>query len=236
MPILHAGKGKLLHLRKSPYLWQRVPGLPTPLAWWQPKADNYNSWVPTSQAMSYYNVANPGTYNAAPGTAPAWAAATGWTFTAASSQYLTTGVVPANDQSYSLLVCYNAAIFATSTIFAGTFEASGGLSIFSYLAGADKRWRARNGQALNSTTAWANAAAVAICGNALYVNGAAEPGTMGAWTGPATLGLYLGANNIGGVPAGHINGVITLAAVWSSDIGAYMASLYTALQAAGLTV
>lgn len=43
-----------------------------------------------SLAASYTNLANPGTYDAAPGTAPTFAAATGWTFDG-STQYLTTG-------------------------------------------------------------------------------------------------------------------------------------------------
>jgi hypothetical protein len=42
-------------------------------------------------AASYVNLANPGTYDAAPGTAPTFDAATGWTFNG-STQYLTTGV------------------------------------------------------------------------------------------------------------------------------------------------
>ena len=52
-------------------------------------------------AASYVNLITPGTYNAAPGTAPTFDAATGWTFNG-STQYLTTGVVPAS--GYSMLV------------------------------------------------------------------------------------------------------------------------------------
>lgn len=50
-----------------------------------------------SLAASYTNLANPGTYDAAPGTAPTLGA-DGWTFNG-STQYLTTGVVPANGWS-----------------------------------------------------------------------------------------------------------------------------------------
>ena len=42
-------------------------------------------------ADSYVNLANPGTYNAAPGVAPTWASGTGWTFNG-STQYLDSGV------------------------------------------------------------------------------------------------------------------------------------------------
>jgi hypothetical protein len=58
-----------------------------------------------SLAASYTNLANPGTYNAAPGKAPAFDTATGWGFTAASSQYLiSSGFAIANDQTASVLV------------------------------------------------------------------------------------------------------------------------------------
>jgi hypothetical protein len=49
-------------------------------------------------AASYVNLANPGTLNAAPGTAPTFAAASGWTFNG-TDQYLTTGIVPASNHS-----------------------------------------------------------------------------------------------------------------------------------------
>ena len=52
-------------------------------------------------AASYVNLANPGTYNAAPGSAPGWDAVNGWKPNG-SSHYLTTGITPAN--TWSVLV------------------------------------------------------------------------------------------------------------------------------------
>ena len=58
-------------------------------------------------ASSYINLANPGTYDAAPGTAPSFAAATGWTFNG-TDQYLNSGVVPSlNPNSWSALVRFS---------------------------------------------------------------------------------------------------------------------------------
>ena len=57
-----------------------------------------------SLAASYVNIANPGTYDAAPGVAPTLAA-DGWQFNG-STQYLTTGVVPTNNQQWSAIVKY----------------------------------------------------------------------------------------------------------------------------------
>lgn len=59
-----------------------------------------------SLAASYVNLANPGTNNAAPGTAPTWDAVNGWKFNG-TDQYLTTGVVPENDQTWSMIVKYS---------------------------------------------------------------------------------------------------------------------------------
>lgn len=56
-------------------------------------------------ATSYINLANPGTYNSALGIAPAFDAATGWTFNG-STQYLTTGVT-SYGRTWSLFVRFS---------------------------------------------------------------------------------------------------------------------------------
>ncbi len=74
--------------------WWLVAGV-TCVAAYQPKGA-------ASLAASYINLANPGTYDAAPGVAPTWATATGWTFNGAT-QYLLTGITPVNDQTWSMI-------------------------------------------------------------------------------------------------------------------------------------
>lgn len=76
-------------------LWYRAGGAPLPVAAYQPKGA-------ADLAASYVNLANPGTYNAAPGVAPSFDAATGWTFNG-STQYLTTGVTP-SDTNFAMLI------------------------------------------------------------------------------------------------------------------------------------
>ena len=71
--------------------WWTIAGQ-TCVAAYQPKGA-------ASLAASYVNLANPGTYNAAPGVAPTWDAATGWTFNG-STQYLTTGITPTSGWSF----------------------------------------------------------------------------------------------------------------------------------------
>lgn len=58
-----------------------------------------------SLAASYINLANPGTYNAAPGVAPTWNATDGWIGNGATT-YLTTGV-SANQQTYTMIVRFS---------------------------------------------------------------------------------------------------------------------------------
>ena len=58
-----------------------------------------------SLAASYVNLANPGTYDAAPVVAPTWDAVNGWV--GDGTQYLNTGVVPA--ANYSMFVRFSGA-------------------------------------------------------------------------------------------------------------------------------
>ncbi len=59
-------------------------------------------------AASKINLAHPGTNDAAAGTNPSFATATGWTFLTASSQYLTTGITPLS--GYSMIVAFDGVI------------------------------------------------------------------------------------------------------------------------------
>ena len=75
-----------------------------------------------SLAASYSNLQNPGTYDAAPGTAPTFLAATGWTFNAATPQYLNTGVVPSS-LNWTVIVRYsgnNSLVAQVGAVSAGT--------------------------------------------------------------------------------------------------------------------
>jgi len=57
-------------------------------------------------AASYVNLANPGTNNAAPGTAPAHDVTNGWVFNGGTnSRYLKTGIIP--DSMYTIIVRFS---------------------------------------------------------------------------------------------------------------------------------
>jgi len=69
----------------------------------------YDAYSAASYAASKVNLLNSGTYDLADGVAyPTWAAGTGWTFAAANSQYLATGIIPAAfDQTWSIFVLFS---------------------------------------------------------------------------------------------------------------------------------
>src|SRR3989344_5141970 len=85
--------------------WATSGGAPTPVAAYQPIGS-------ASLTASYANLANPGTYTAAVGVAPTFAASTGWTFASASSQYLTTGII--HDAGWSIIARWSGATLANS--------------------------------------------------------------------------------------------------------------------------
>jgi len=66
----------------------------------------YQSKGAASYTASKVNLANPGKYDAAEGTAPDWDATNGWTFDG-STQYLTTGITPVNNQTWSFISRYS---------------------------------------------------------------------------------------------------------------------------------
>ena len=98
MPLLVNGPGRLLGGGRRTRWWE-LPGQ-TCLAAYEPQGA-------ASLAASYINLANPGTYDAAPGAAgPTWNAADGWVFDAAQSQYLTTGLLLPDTQEPSIVVWF----------------------------------------------------------------------------------------------------------------------------------
>ena len=211
--------------------WYRAGGCPNPIAVWQPKAAD--GWTPANIAASYVNRVNPGTYDAAPGTAPAWDPLVGWTFTAASLQYLTTGLVPANDQSYSMVVRYNTAAFVNTQMFAGATNGGGRQFSIGKWFSAFNRFIFYNGSFQYSTSAYAVAGTLGVT-TAGYLNGVIDTAALGAWAGASAQGIYLGALNNSGVPGNYLTGVMTAAAVWNVSVSAYMAALHARLIAVGL--
>ena len=176
-----------------------------------------------SLAASYDNNAAPGnglpdgTYDAAPGTAPTLVAG-GWSFVAASLQYLTTGVVPAT--GYSAIIQFSGAAFVSNKFLMGSYGGATSSQLLGWYTSGFNRFAYQNGGVLFGS-AFAAAGNIAVSGTAAYLNGLAEAGAMGAWAGANTFGNYIGAYNNAGVgPLGYITATVAAAAIYNTILTA----------------
>lgn len=181
-------------------------------------------------ASSYINLANPGTYNASPGVAPIFSGADGWTFNG-STQYLTTGITPSNNQAWSIIARFSdVPATATNRCLIGSAGPGAAAPYF----GLIPRWSDGNAYYLNSgflsKTPKANGV-MAFAGNVAYHNGSAESGTITTVAGtPYTL--FIAARNEGGMAAAFLSGKIQALAIYSTTLTAgEVATITTAIQA-----
>lgn len=154
----------------------------------------YQAKSAASLAASYVNLANPGTNNAAPGVAPTFNAATGWTFNG-TSQYL---IAPTPDNGYSIFMQYaNLAVAGTRELF-GTFWTSFGDGAFLVqIAGGnmDARSGATGSTAINAPELLTGN--YGFAGKTPYRNGTAEPNVISAGTGTGHE-IFIAALNFNG--------------------------------------
>ena len=143
-----------------------------------------------SLAASYTNLANPGTYTAAPGTAPTFDTATGWTFAAASSQYLTTGITPGST-SWSAIVRFSDTSGGGEYCLLGAYTNSTTGFLIQAKTGTNHQYG--NGGLLAKAGAIASGV-LAFAGQTAYRDGSAETGTIAAGNVPS-LQIYIGALN-----------------------------------------
>jgi len=184
-----------------------------------------------SLAASYVNLANPGTYDAAPGTAPSWATGTGWTFNG-STQYLRTSVVPANDQSWSFIV--RLANRVGNKCVAGVWNASAvgrGFAIWPYALNVYYD----NGGEI-TTSPGITSGVLCVAGNKGYRDGTVESGTISAWTGTSVGDVMIGALHsrytADGTAINFFAGDILALAIFNIALsGAQAAAVTSAMQA-----
>jgi hypothetical protein len=199
--LLQAGSG---FLGRRISAWYRAGGAPLPIAAYAPKGA-------ASLAASYTNLANNGAqYNAAPGTAPTFNTATGWTFLTASAQYLTTGVTPGNN--WSVIVRFSDAS-VNGTLLGGrkAAGASDGFVISNNFLSNQVLFDSGNRATYAATVA---SGVLAIAGTKAYSDGvevsAALPGT------PVTpSAIYIGALDNNTAAVGFFTGKIQAFAVYN---------------------
>lgn len=125
MTVIHSGR----HVVIPPIMGVRTFAPKTAAATWEPDdwwtiagvtcIVAYQAIGAPSQALSYTNVANPGTYDAFAGSAPSWDAGVGWTF---DDTYLRTGLTPSSTSS--MIINYTLTEAAGYAFAAGVFVSS----------------------------------------------------------------------------------------------------------------
>jgi hypothetical protein len=215
MPLLTAGPSKFLGGGRSP--WYRAGGAPVPVAAYQPKGA-------ADLASSYVNLANPGTYDAAPGVAPTFDAATGWTCNG-TTQYLTTGVVPANDQTWSMVVRFSE---GTNTGVIAGVSAGGTQRFRIYRHYTANKTGYANGVDIAGTLADVPAGVMAVAGSVGYLNGVVDKTGLTAWGGASVSGITIGTS-AGLFFAGKIQAIAIYSSVLTADQVAAVSAAMAAL-------
>lgn len=180
--------------------WYRAGGAPTPIAVYQPKGA-------ISLAASYVNLANPGTYDAAPVTnAPTHASATGWTFDGID-QSLTTGIQPA--LTWSMLCRFTDATTSGYKILVGYYITTNqGFGIFP-LGGGTNFYACNGNEASFGAQVVGGVAAIADRG--VYVDGVSR----GNLASSGSVGVF--AIRIGGQVARYLACKIQAVAIWNTS-------------------
>lgn len=177
----------------------------------------YDAVGAASLADSYVNEANPGTNDAAPGTAPTWAYGIGWTFNG-STQYLTTGLTPLSD-AWSMIVRFSGGSDVLSGL-CGSYKTSGGDGSFlisnRFTSNVRHHRHGASGSAL-STAPRADSGVIALAGKNTYLNGVAD-GTIPAGSSTAHGVVLVGAYSNNGAAASFTNCPIQAFAMYSGTL------------------
>lgn len=171
-------------------------------------------------AESYTNLANPGTYTAAPGVAPTLDI-NGWSFNG-STQYLTTGIIP--NGMKSMIVRFSGASGSTAAILGASDADSSGRFILFAAVGAN---RAYGYSGLNSVSGASTSGVMALAENNCYLNGAADGITAGSTI--TSSPLFIGARNFAGAVNSFLSGKIQALAIYSTALTSGEVSTLTTL-------
>lgn len=181
MPIL--GSGLILHRANA--------------AWWLSggiSAANcsaaYASKGAASLAASYINLNNPGTNNAAPGTAPTWDATNGWIFNG-SSQYLTTGSIPA--AGWSIVARFSN--LTNSGYLAGSSILSNSVNFLLIPRSGGDVWGYGGG--ILSWASGTTTGVIAMAADKGYTGGTQRVTGIGTWSGTG-IAIFIGSRNYNG--------------------------------------
>lgn len=179
-------------------------------------------------ATSYVNLANPGTYNAAPGVAPGLSAG-GWTFNG-SSQYLTTGIVPATGWSMLVRLTQDGAGNNVQMVGGAADDTASGFSIWLARGTTSAVWI--HGSSWSSAIS-SMSGVYGIAKQSGYFDGA-EISTGGSATLSTSRGIFIGQHNVAGAVYNpyYLSGTIAAVAIYSTTLSAADVAALTTRMAA----
>lgn len=202
-----------------------------PSGWWQAGGATgalvaYQPKGAASLAASYVNLANPGTNDAAPGTAPTFNATTGWTFNG-STQYLDSGII-VPDLTYSVLVRIdNGGTITEGRIFG---SADGGGNYFSIYSNFGGSCYFGNGNQ-NGFAPGQASGVIGFAGLTAYVGGSSV-GSITAGGAQSGFSVYIGSNNLSAVAGAFWSGDIYAFAIYDNTLSAGQVSAVSTAMAA----
>jgi len=186
-----------------------------------------------SLAASYVNLANPGTYNAAPGVAPTFDTATGWMFNG-STQYLIAPFSPAYDRSWSFVVRYSDANSNIGVTFGiRTADSSCRVQIVPGRTNDNRQYIYGNSAAVLTISSGGTPSGVmAIAGTTAYINGVSDGSIPGANGGSSALQFHIAARIYGASVDSYFPGNIQAVAIYNTTLTApQVAAISTAMAA-----
>ena len=228
MTIFRPGK-RLAYL--DPSIRVSYPTVTAAANWWEPTTGSFTvvaAYQPIGAAnltASYANLANPGTFDAAPGVAPTWDAVNGWIYNGA--QHLTTGIIHGSG--------WCAVVRFSNMSGLGNRAAFGALTTGStWLVVRPSPNQSRTyGQGGFIIIAGGYTAGIMAVGNQQgYYNGVADGGAIGAWSGTNTADIYMGALNNNGTVSNHMIGNIQALAIYSTTLNPTQVAEISAAMAA----
>ena len=169
-----------------------------------------------SYATSKVNLAHPGTYDASDGVAyPTWSAANGWNFVAPSSQYLTTGIIPENDQTWSAIIKFSSGGSVNDSRLFGYLNTGYGAGMFiSPLKSYVYCGYCNGGYLGDATTDTVTSGILCVAGNKAYKNGVDQSISLPTVSGSNTVPVYIGCMNNTGVAQEFTTGYIQYFAIY----------------------
>ena len=191
-------------------------------AWWVVAGKTciaaYQPIGAASLAASYINLANPGTYDAAPGVAPTFNVATGWTFNG-STQYLLAPFVVGAGWSAIAQITGGNPVAGNREIFGSSDTAVGGFQLIpNYTGGV---MLSVHGAVNVSKVPGMTAGNYALTPNAAYRNGVFDAAITANWSGVAAQpSQCIGAIYTPGGVSAYWPGNIRALAIYSGTLTA----------------